>query len=136
MSNVVYTFKHMETSENVIDFSKDHIVEPATKLLGEGIQLQLVFDGPIPDFSINSLLTSPSGSQFKVKETGKNMYACIDAAGKKLVRMIRKEKNIGMSQKHSPKLNEMMAEEDSSELDSHNEPVTSDKAEVTPPTPV
>ena len=136
MSNVVYTFKHMETSENVIDFSKNHIVEPATKLLGEGIQLQLVFDGPTPDFSINSLLTSPSGSQFKVKETGGNMYACIDAVGKKLVRMIRKEKNISISQKHSPKLNEIMAEEESSLLENHDDPVTSDKAEVTPPAPV
>ena len=108
--NVVYTFKHMKSSESVIDFSKDHIVDPIQKILGETIQLKLIYDGPQPDFTVNSLLTTPSGAQFKVKETGKNMYACIDAAGKKLVRMIRKDKNMSMNFKHAEKLGSTLSE--------------------------
>lgn len=127
--NVTYSFKHMDTSDSVIDFSKDHIVKPLEKILGDGLQLHLVFDSPQPDFTVDALLTTPSGSQFKVKEHGKNMYACIDAAGKKLVRMIRKEKNISTSFKHSPKLEDALMD-NMEETDSEELRVTSDKAEV------
>lgn len=132
--NVVYTFKHMKTSESVVDFAKDHIVGPISKLLGEGIQLKLVFDGPTPDFGINTLLTAPNGTQFQLKETGKNMYACIDSAGKKLIRMIRKDKNMHTSFKHAERLGttleEMENPESPEELALDQESVTQDKAEV------
>lgn len=129
--NVTYTFKHMKSSDSVVSFSKEHIVEPTLKLLGEGLQVKLIFDGPQPDFSINTLLTASNGTQFKVKETGKNMYVCIDAAGKKLVRMIRKEKNMNTSYKNSSKANENFTEGLEEEQNLKDEQLAqSDKGEV------
>lgn len=133
--NIVYTFKHMKSSESVIDFSKAHIVNPSLKLLGDSIQLTLIFDGPQPDFCVNSLLTAPNGSLFKVKETGKNMYACIDAAGKKLVRMIRKDKTLHTNHKNYRRtLVSPLAEETAEDYDLEDkelaELAASDKAEI------
>ncbi len=127
--NFTYSFKHMEKSESVIEFSKDRVIGPLGKLLGEGLQLHLVFDSPQPNFTVDGLLTIQNGSQFKVKENGKNIYACIDAAGKKLVRMVRKEKNMSTSYKHTQKLEDVLME-NIAEKDSEELSAVSDKAEV------
>gem|GEM_PF-6736563 len=127
--NFTYSFKHMEKSESVLEFSMDHVVRPLGKLLGEGLQLHLVFDSPQPDFTVDGLLTIQNGSQFKIKENGKNIYACIDAAGKKLVRMIRKEKNINTSYKHKTRIEDAFIEK-KVEIDSEELMTISDKAEV------
>lgn len=87
-----YSFRKMETSESLCDFSTEKIQEKVDKFYSKSIEVHVTFSVEKEQHLVRCSVRAPHGFNFEVNARSLDMYGAVNLMVDKLERLLKRQK--------------------------------------------